>query len=213
MSVFASCFQSNIFFRYISDSNTCNFGGSFFNALPGSIDNTGAEKTVKRKPFNAAFDDIRLPQSCGYIIFKPTFQRVYVTYERDFFNNAGGCIYPWNYCIDYSAFMHHPAKDDVFICGAVNKLIQEKSYVFNHHGFCLFCHLKGAGVPAPIAIKKHAIFKQFVQLAAYSRFADTHGAAYQIQFFQACLPLFLRMLYASIRYHIFCRYSTAKTPW
>ena len=106
--------------------------------------------------------------------------------------------------------MHHPAKDDVLICGAVNKLVQEKSYVFNHHGFCLFCHLKGAGVPAPIAIKKNTVFKQFVRSATYSRFADAHGAAYQIQLLQVCFPLFLRMLYASIRYHIFCCYSTVR---
>ena len=106
--------------------------------------------------------------------------------------------------------MHHPAKDDVLICGAVNKLVREKSYVFNHRVFCLFRYLKRTGVPAPIAIKKNTVFKQFVRSATYSRFADAHGAAYQIQLLQVCFPLFLRMLYASIRYHIFCCYSTVR---
>lgn len=85
--------------------------------------------------------------------------------------------------------MHHPAKDDVFICGAVNKLVQEKSYVFNHHGFCLFCHLKGAGVPAPIAIKKHTVFKQFVRSATYSRFADTMVPPIRYSFCKSVSPL------------------------
>jgi hypothetical protein len=76
--------------------------------------------------------------------------------------------------------VHNPAKNDVFICSAVEKAVQQIADVTYDHDLRFFCYLKGVSIPTPVPIKKNAVRQILFQLLAYSRFADTHRSANQI---------------------------------
>ena len=64
--------------------------------------------------------------------------------------------------------------DDVMLAGPKRdrqienycKIIENMGNIVQHHGLCLFRHLKWAGIPAPVAVQKYAVGQLLFQLLA-----------------------------------------------
>jgi hypothetical protein len=54
--------------------------------------------------------------------------------------------------------MHNPTKDNIFISGTMDEIIQQIADIIKYHRLRFFGHLKRGCIPAPIAIQENGVF-------------------------------------------------------
>ena len=102
-------------------------------------------------------------------------------------------------CIEDGLLMHHPAEDDIFICAAGEKIIEDMADIIQYHGFCLVRDGEGVHLPAPVAVEKRAGGEHPLEQAAGCGFSHAHRAADEIQRFLHIRPPFLHSIEVFIK--------------
>lgn len=85
--------------------------------------------------------------------------------------------------VDDVLLMHHPGEEHMLIGGAMQKVVEDVADVVEDHGFGGRSHLKGVGVPAPVAIEKDGVWQRVFQLLADAGLANAHGPTDEIELF------------------------------